>query len=95
MCVQVREMAGPLGMQEQQVHDMAAQVRKIAVVQGWPEPCIYSICDRICGDFPAKIAAGIYTVKTTGGIYTVCTCQNCCGYIHCMYVGFGQHNLNE
>ena len=26
----------------------------IGYVQGWPEPYIHTVYDRMCGDFPAK-----------------------------------------
>jgi len=42
-------------------------------IQGWPEPCIYTVYDRIFGDFPAKNT--VYTLYTYGSgqpyVYTV------------------------
>jgi len=31
-----------------------AHMSQAAYKQGWPEPCIYAVYDRIFGDFPAK-----------------------------------------
>jgi hypothetical protein len=32
----------------------------VTCVQGWPEPYIYTVCDRMFGDFPAQNTVYIY-----------------------------------
>jgi len=48
-----------------------------AVMQGWPEPCLYTVYDRICGDFPAKIT--VHTPYTDIYIY-VCGQPYVCAF---------------
>jgi len=50
--------------------------------EGWPEPYIHTVYDRIFGDFPAKNTVYTPYIYGSGQLYTSAKLSRSCGRAH-------------